>query len=345
MTERPGFRPRLNPALRRLWRDTRTLQLGHDPDRALVVDGVDAAVVRLLGSLDGTRTDAEIVADAASGGIDPLMAGDVLAGLRRGDALLDGPTVASLDQLAPDRAAAALLGAPAPNLRADATVVIYDAGRVGAPLAAVLAAAGVGAVSVVDDGTVDLTTCAPGGTGVADLHRSRRAAAHDALRRVAPDVDTATPPPERSPDLVVFTAGRPIDPDLRAALHHGRVPHLVAGLRETTAIVGPLVVPGRASCLRCADLHRSERDPDWPLIATQLSVADRHHVPPCDVALAVTTAGLAALQALAFLDGGAPATVDGTLELAHPDWRIRRRSWPPHPDCDCRAAAEVLPAS
>jgi hypothetical protein len=54
------------------------------------------------------------------------------------------------------------------------------------------------------------------------------------------------------------------------------------------------------------------------------------------VALATIIAGVAAMQALAFLDGDEPATVDGTLEMHPPDWRMRRRSWPPHPDCDCR---------
>jgi len=38
---------------------------------------------------------------------------------------------------------------------------------------------------------------------------------------------------------------------------------------------------------------------------------------------------------LTFLDGGDPASIDGTLELRLPDWRLRRRSWPAHPDCDC----------
>ena len=55
--------------------------------------------------------------------------------------------------------------------------------------------------------------------------------------------------------------------------------------------------------------------------------------------MATVVAGVAALQALAFLDGGDPAVLDGTLELRLPDWRLRRRSWPPHPDCDCIAGA------
>jgi hypothetical protein len=94
------------------------------------------------------------------------------------------------------------------------------------------------------------------------------------------------------------------------------------------------VIPGLTSCLRCADLHRIDRDPAWPALAVQLSVR-RRRAAPADVALATAIGGVAALQALAFLDGGDPATIDGTLEMHLPDWRIRRRSWPTHPDCDC----------
>src|SRR5262249_22612498 len=156
--------------------------------------------------------------------------------------------------------------------------------RVGGPLAALLAAAGVGAVSVVDDGTVDPSSYAPGGVGAADLHRARRSAAHDALRRAAADVDTATPTPSRRPDLTIFTSGAPVEPEVRNALHAADLPHLVTGLRETTALIGPLVIPGQTSCLRCADLQRGDRDPDWPLLAMQLSGTDRQHTAPADVA-------------------------------------------------------------
>jgi ThiF family protein len=339
MTPTP-FRPRLNPALRRLWRDQHTLQLGVDPGRALVVSEMDTETVRFLAGLDGRRTHLEVLRDAATSGLPVRFVAEVLAGLRRGNALLDGVDNDRPDRLTPDRAALSLLddgpvAADRIGARKSAVVVVHGAGRIGGPLAALLAAAGVGAVSVVDEGVVDPTTYAPGGLSAADLRRSRRAAAHDAVRRAAPEVDTATPPPDRPPALVIFTIGSPIEPEVRNSLHAAAVPHLVTGLRETTAVVGPLVVPGATSCLRCADLHRGDRDPGWPLLAMQLGAPDRQYVAPADVSLAVTAAGLAGLQALTYLDGTLPATAGGSLELSHPDWRIRRRTWPVHPRCGC----------
>jgi hypothetical protein len=129
------------------------------------------------------------------------------------------------------------------------------------------------------------------------------------------------------------------------------VPHIKVVVREAMAIVGPLVLPGMTACLRCLELARTDRDPAWPLIAAQLASDGPHPtVEACDVGLATLAASVCALQVLTYLDGGTPATCDGTLEIALPDWRIRRRSWRPHPASGCcwpdRALAngEKLPA-
>ena len=122
--------------------------------------------------------------------------------------------------------------------------------------------------------------------------------------------------------------------DRLAALHAAGAPYRAVRLGVDSGVVGPLVLPGTTSCLRCADLHRSDRDPAWNALAVQLSI-ERRGGPAADAAVAMIVAGVAAQQALAFLDGEATATMDGTLELHLPDWRLRRRSWPVHPRCTC----------
>jgi hypothetical protein len=219
--------------------------------------------------------------------------------------------------------------------RRAAAVVVQVADRVGVTLAALLASAGVGHVHVVDRGPVRPADVAPGGLPAADAHRSRARAAADAVRRAAPEAATGPVDPGRLPDLVVLASARPVDEDLRAVLQHAQLPHLVVGVRETTAIVGPLVLPTATTCLRCTDLHRAEFDPAWPLLAAQLTDDRSRRVEPCDVVLATIAAAVGALQCLAHLDGSVPASVGGSLELALPDWRLRRRSWPPHRRCGC----------
>jgi hypothetical protein len=116
------------------------------------------------------------------------------------------------------------------------------------------------------------------------------------------------------------------------------VPHLVADVRSRTGIVGPFVVPGRTGCLRCADLHRRDADPAWPVLAAQLTAAG----PPSGGATTtcLLTAVTAALQVLAYLDGAAaPVTLGATLELRPPDPVPVLRRWPAHPSCGCTAAA------
>src|SRR3712207_7110553 len=61
---------------------------------------------------------------------------------------------------------------------------------------------------------------------------------------------------------------------LAADLQRRGVPHLVATVRGETGVVGPLVVPGATGCLRCADLHRRDRDPRWPALAAQLTAGE-----------------------------------------------------------------------
>ncbi|HEX6756733.1 MAG TPA: ThiF family adenylyltransferase [Mycobacteriales bacterium] len=360
---RLGGRPMLPPALRTVWRSGSALQLGLDPARAVVLDGVDEPLVRALLDLDGTRTEPEVLAAAADAGVDPLAFGAVLTQLRAGGLLAEaGPGTAArgspaadavrtsrafgapaaAGRLGPDLASLSLLEDAAAPLdvlrrRRRATVLVHGAGRVGVGAATLLAAAGVGRVHVADRGPVRPGDVAPGGFTAADVDRSRSGAAAEALRRAAPEAQTGPAPPGRRPELVLLAGADPVGGELRGVLHAGRVPHLPAGVRETTAVVGPLVVPGLTSCLRCADLHRTDRDPAWPVVAAQLAGVRRRREEPCDVVLASVAASVAALQSLALLDGRPAAAAGATLELALSDGRLRRRRWAPHRRCGCGA--------
>lgn len=344
----PPRRPQLKPGLRRVWRDGSTLQLGVDPGHAVVIGGLDPGAARVLESLDGTRDLRGVAIGAARLGVDGRRL-DELLGLLAGagvleDGAAEGRALAGLsrderDRLAPDVTAASLLPRRDRGRgligRRRAVVQVTGAGRVGASVATLLAAAGVGAVVVEDAGLTQHADVAPAGVSPGDVGARRQEAAVRAARRVAPSV-RSTLPAGRAPDLVVLSpaAGaeaRPADLLLRAG-----IPHLVVRVRETTGLVGPLVLPGRSSCQRCHDLHRADRDPAWPRIAAQLAGSSRGAVAACDTVLATAVAAHASLQVLAFLDGDpAPSAVDGTLEIAQADGRVRRRSWGVHPACGC----------
>lgn len=124
------------------------------------------------------------------------------------------------------------------------------------------------------------------------------------------------------------------DPATVRLLHRDGVAHLLVRLRDGAGVVGPLVLPGRTTCLGCLDRHRERREPGWAGVAAQLVGRPGHADPAC----AVATAALAVAQALALLDGEeAPAALDAVLEVDAGRGAVRRRPWSPHPDCPCGA--------
>jgi hypothetical protein len=63
-------RPALKPALRRVWRDASTLQIGLDPTHALIVGDVDDGLARWLEQLDGSKEFADALNLAADCGVE-----------------------------------------------------------------------------------------------------------------------------------------------------------------------------------------------------------------------------------------------------------------------------------
>jgi bacteriocin biosynthesis cyclodehydratase domain-containing protein len=346
-----AVRPVVKTALRRLWRDATTLQIGVHHERAIVVGGVGEQTARLIAALDGAHDVAALRVAARELGLDEAVVGRLLSMLADAavldDAAIDAGPLAALplaerDRLAPDLASISLVsgvldgGQSALARRQRASVRLLGAGRVGGATATLLAAAGIGRLLVEDPATCRPADCGPAGPSLADTGTSRAQATHAAIHRASTSTRTAAAPPEQRFDVVVLAHPASLAPQVADDLVRSGDPHIVVGVREATAVIGPFVIPGASACLRCLELHRSDRDPAWPLIAAQLA-ADGHRswVEACDVTLATLAASVCALQVLTFIDGSEPAAVDGTLELALPDWRIRRRSWSPHPACGC----------
>jgi hypothetical protein len=350
------MRPRLKPALRRVWRDATTLQLGLNPAHATVIAGVDEVTARWLDGLDGTRDRDGALRQAAGLGIDVAVAASLLDQLTERGAIDNGGgdvtplrdlPESELDRLAPDLASLSLLhprrdGGAVLAARRRRVVEVHGAGRVGASVALLCAAAGIGRLVVRDEGTTRLADGAPGGLGLESRGRRRDDATRAALRRVSSEVRIETQP--TAADLAIVAPLGAVDHELHERFMRDGVPHLLARVQETSGLIGPLVVPGQSSCLRCHDLHRCDRDPAWPRLAAQLATdpsrpsrgAGAPAAAPCDVALATAVAAHTVMQALAFLDGHAtPSTIDGTIEVSLPDGGMRRRSWIPHPGCGC----------
>ncbi|MBB2991393.1 bacteriocin biosynthesis cyclodehydratase domain-containing protein [Mycolicibacterium iranicum] len=139
------------------------------------------------------------------------------------------------------------------------------------------------------------------------------------------------------PDLVVLTDYLVADPRLVRDLHEIGMPHMPVRVRDGTGLVGPLVIPGKTSCLRCADLHRSDRDAAWPAVAAQLC----HTIGTADRATVLATAALAlhqidhVIRAVRGESTETPSTMDTTLEFDVAHGAIEARRWSRHRNCSC----------
>ncbi|MEV0030938.1 hypothetical protein [Nocardia sp. NPDC050793] len=272
--------PMLHPRVTILVRPSGVVQLGWDPERALLLDPPDLDTQTVLGFLrllDGLRTRPQIVWQAGRSGIAAEQAG----------ALLD-----EID-------AAGLLVQPRESPGPIRTVRVHGLGPLSDAISAGLRRVGI---------------------------------RPDRSRGNAPEV---WPAGRRAPDLVVLADTVVTDPRLASELVLQRIPHLSVRIRDGRGIVGPLVLPGETSCLRCADLTRVDYDADWPHLAAQL-LGRVGHASPAAIA---ATAALALGELEAILDCSPrrpPATLDATLELDLDSHLLQRRYWAPHAACGCR---------
>jgi hypothetical protein len=160
----------------------------------------------------------------------------------------------------------------------------------------------------------------------------------DELRRVlrAEGVlaDALADSDESAPDLAVIVAGWVVSPE-----DHGRwlrrdIPHLPVVVGDGGVTIGPLVEPGAGPCLYCVQLIRTDDDPAWPAIATQLWNRPAPAVTPLALAEAAV---FAARRVLERLGRGPGLAVSWHLPVAG---GVSSRAWTPHARCRCAAPAE-----
>ena len=177
-----------------------------------------------------------------------------------------------------------------------------------------------------------------------------RTAADVALARGLDPAGRPTPGATR-PSAVVLLGEGALDPRRGDPWLSRAVPTLPLVLAGTRVLVGPAVEPGHdGPCLWCLDLHRTDRDIQWPDVMTQVC-RDRASgiAAPVDglgtaPALAHTAAALAALVVLALLDGPAPPK-GVSVESSLPWPRLDHRRWTRHPRCDRHPGGPVPPGS
>jgi hypothetical protein len=332
----------LSDTARVICRSTDTVQIGLDEPKCVVVHQAPSEAPSVLAALDGARTVAAVL---TSYDADPVLWQALLEQLLEIELLVpaeaagNGPTFTPGAHLSDERFGLVLRHGHAAAIRIlqardDALVVLRGSGVLAAPVADLLAASGVGHIhhEPVRPTPWTLATAPPPPAPVRGSGRTRGEVAARLLR-THPTVRVHPPAAHQHPTIVLL-AGDPV-PDLgvAASLVRSRVPHLAVTTGVARSVVGPLVLPGRSSCLSCAHRRRTDADPDWPIIARRLA-GERTRA---SALVTSAAAFLAAGQLLEHIDGVArPQAVNGTLEWRSGDLAPRRRTWDLHPDCGCR---------
>lgn len=294
-------------------------QVGVEPGRALVLSG--AGLDEVLALLDGRHHLEVIRVRAQTAGVRARDLDQTLRALARAG-------------LVHDRDAGATVGRPPARVR------LIGAGPIGQQVARLLVAGGGATLHVYDDEPPEAglypTAGALGSRALAlcaQLDQSRPTPVRRSARTpVAVSVNHWSKPEDTAVDLTLIAVEAPeADRVLTDHLLRMDQPHLLVRGHELGVTVGPLVIPGRTSCVQCADLTRRDADPQWPTVLAQLT---RFTQTPPEV-LVGWAAAVASAQALAFLAGGSAETAGSTLELSRPDYAMQLRAWTVHPGCGC----------
>ncbi|MDO8122682.1 thiamine biosynthesis protein ThiF [Isoptericola sp. b490] len=319
-------------------RDTTTVQVGTDPRWAVALGDLSPPAAGVLAALPPGAPERTMRTALQAAGVDAEEADAILDHLARGHLMVRTPAAVPPAEQADLRAWSLLSAdgdvAPLLAARAAARVRIWGLDRVGTAVAQTLALAGVGRLELDDPTPVLPADVGFGGLTDRDLGEPRELAVARAVRAARPRAQTLAAV-GRSPDLVVLVDRAVADPVRHTPLRDAGVPHLSVLVREASVLVGPLVVPGSTACLTCAELHRADADPAWPLVAAQLVAARASASLVAESTLAVAAGALATVQVLAHLDGRPCATHDAALELSLPLTVPRAQHWLPHPECGC----------
>lgn len=335
-------RPRLKTHVRPLRRGPGAVQFGLTPGFGVVLEGLLPAEISLLERLDGSADLRGLYAVARNGGIARSRLDELLDTLRRHRLLVEQPTDrallsrlglsgrARLD-LGPDADALAVSGAGSGDgyaqiaARGRYRVAVHGWGGLPEAIASLLVSTGVSCVSPAEQRAPTDAADEVGGSSGGRAGGSSGGG-------------------EGAPDLIVLTASRALPVEAGEQWLRQGVAHLPVVSLGHRVVIGPLVTPGSGPCLRCLDLHRSDRDSAWPTVLAQLVTARPDHSPAvrAETALTAVAAGLTAMVVHRRIDGS-DLPPGASLEIALPWPRVDHRTWTAHPLCSC-SSTTPLPA-
>ncbi len=137
--------------------------------------------------------------------------------------------------------------------------------------------------------------------------------------------------PDASPEIAVIVAHYVIEPEVHGRWLRRDIPHLAVVFGDEVVRVGPIIRPGTGPCLYCLELHRTDSDPSWPAIASQLWHR-RSGTETSLVAAEVAATVARLILARRIVHRIEPLT---TIEIDAGSGERMLREWGSHPECGC----------
>jgi len=337
--------PKLGPGVRLYERSQTQIQIGINPNSALVVDKkVGETIGRLL---TGANSISEICNQLVEAGHDLQSSENFLGQLIDLGLVEPGPITATYDLQNPVSEIQRLNLARETSgdldqiaNRIGCEISIRGAGRLGMTVCLLLASAGFPNITVHDSTLVSESDLTPWGASRIDVGMRRDVvaknlvermikgvSAHKNFLRYRPNQKIEVLLPEQRADFPWISA---TSADQFVATDTA---HLFATTSTGASLISSVIVPGQTPCLRCLHLHRCDQDSQWPLI--DLQVSQNPAIDSAPISLVLNTAMEVTRLISAWVDK--TESVDSQLiKLGIGQCSVETYPTFFHPSCGCR---------
>ena len=337
--------PKLAPGVRIYERGSSQVQIGINPNSALVIDKKVGKTIKKF--LTGAHSVSEICNQLVLDGHDLKSSENFLAQLSELGLVESGPIASTYDLQNPVSEIQRLNlfretngDLASINKRIGCEVSIRGAGRLGMTVCLLLASAGFPNITVHDPVLVSDSDLTPWGASRIDIGIRRDVVARNLVERMIRGASAHK-------NSLRFRANRRLEilmPDQRAdfpwisatsadPLIATDTPHLFATTSSSASFVSSIINPGKTPCLRCLHLHRCDQDPQWPLI--DLQVSQNPVVDSSSISLILNTAMEVTRIVSTWVDQG--ETSDSQiLRLSNALESVEIYPTYFHPSCGCR---------
>ena len=272
---------RINPALRRVWRDPQTIQFGYLP--GFVIKNPTFEQERMISLLESgitTQQEKELhnhsgaskaEAEAFLGRIKPILVESEALYLSEDYVVQRFSEIVRIS-LATSKNPAEVIAA-----RNGWEIYVSELSRPGLVLAQALSVSGVGKIFTDDAKKVSKSDTELLGHPAHSIGLNRTSSAREILRgssKVELHSKITDPIFERAGFAILFSA-EVIDPLLYQPWLTRETPHISIYFHEKGVTVSPVIIPGMTPCLGCSETQKIALDPSWLAIAPQLAANPR----------------------------------------------------------------------